>query len=416
MAYKPRVIDQEIQIKLAATGAVVLEGPKACGKTAAARQHAASEVLLDVDRNARTAVSVAPELVLEGPAPRLIDEWQVEPEIWNHVRRAVDDRGKPGQFILTGSAVPPDDVTRHTGAGRFTRLRMRPMSLYEAERSTGGISLAQLLSGTMVSSKNPGLTVPDLAREIAIGGWPSIRTQPVKDALQAMRAYLDEIRRVDIRRVDGIRRDPKRVARLLVTLARNVATSVSMAKLGVDAGGSDGVMKYETVGEYLGALERLMIVEDQPAWAPHLRSRAILRAAPTRHFVDPALAVAALRATPERLLRDLELLGLFYESLVIRDLRVYAQANDAEVRHYRDNTGLEVDAIVESASGAWAAFEIKLGERWVDEAATTLLRFAERVDTRKSGPPQTLGVIVATGIGYRRPDGVAVIPIGALAP
>lgn len=416
MAYKPRVIDQEIQIKLAATGAVVLEGPKACGKTATARQHAASEVLLDVDRSARIAVSVAPELVLEGPAPRLIDEWQVEPEIWNHVRRAVDDRGKPGQFILTGSAVPPDDVTRHTGAGRFTRLRMRPMSLYEAERSTGGISLAQLLSGTMVSCKNPGLTVPDLAREIAIGGWPSIRTQPVKDALQAMRAYLDEIRRVDIRRVDGTRRDPKRVARLLVALARNVATSVSMAKLGVDAGGSDGVMKYETVGEYLGALERLMIVEDQPAWAPHLRSRAILRAAPTRHFVDPALAVAALRATPERLLRDLELLGLFYESLVIRDLRVYAQANDAEVRHYRDNTGLEVDAIVESASGAWAAFEIKLGERWVDEAATTLLRFAERVDTRKSGPPQILGVIVATGIGYRRPDGVAVIPIGALAP
>lgn len=219
-----------------------------------------------------------------------------------------------------------------------------------------------------------------------------------------------------MKRVAGVRRDPQRVARLLVALARNVATSVSMAKLGVDAGGSDGAMKYETVGEYLGVLQRLMIVEDQPAWAPHLRSRSILRAAPTRHFVDPALAVAALRATPERLLRDLELLGFLYESLVIRDLRVYAQANDAEVRHYRDNTGLEVDAIVDSANGAWAAFEIKLGERWVDEAAGNLLRFAERIDTRKSGSPQILGVIVATGIGYRRPDGVAVIPIGALAP
>lgn len=268
----------------------------------------------------------------------------------------------------------------------------------------------------MVPTKDPGLTIPDLATEIAIGGWPSIRTQPVRDAVQAMRAYLDEIRRVDINRVDGARRDPQRVARLLVALARNVATSVSMAKLGVDAGGSDGAMKYETVGEYLGALERLMIVEDQPAWAPHLRSRATLRTAATRHFVDPALAVAALRATPERLLKDLELLGFLFESLVIRDLRVYAQANDAEVRHYRDNTGLEVDAVVESANGAWAAFEIKLGERWVDEAAGKLLRFAGRIDTRKSGPPQTLGVIVATGMGYRRPDGVAVVPIGALAP
>lgn len=416
MAYQPRVIDQELQIKLAAAGAVVLEGPKACGKTATARQHASSEVLLDVDRSARTAVAVAPELVLEGAVPRLIDEWQVEPEIWNHVRRAVDDRAQPGQFILTGSAVPPDDATRHTGAGRFTRLRMRPMSLFEGGRSTGAISLAQLLGGTMVPARDPGLTVPDLATEIAIGGWPSIRTQPVRDAVQAMRAYLDEIRRVDINRVDGARRDPQRVARLLVALARNVATSVSMAKLGVDAGGSDGAMKYETVGEYLGALERLMIVEDQPAWAPHLRSRATLRTGATRHFVDPALAVAALRATPERLLKDLELLGFLYESLVIRDLRVYAQANDAEVRHYRDNTGLEVDAVVESANGAWAAFEIKLGERWVDEAAANLLRFAERIDTRKSGPPQTLGVIVATGMGYRRPDGIAVLPIGALAP
>jgi uncharacterized protein len=416
MDYQPRVIDQELQVKLAATGAVVLEGPKACGKTATARQHAASEVLLDIDRSARTAVSVVPELVLEGPVPRLIDEWQVEPEIWNQVRRAVDDRGKPGQFILTGSAVPPDDATRHTGAGRFTRLRMRPMSLYEAGRSTGGISLTQLLGGTMAASKDPGLTVPDLATEVAVGGWPNIRTRPVKDALQAMRAYLDEIRRVDINRVDGARRDPQRVGRLLVALARNVATSVSMTKLGVDVGGSDGAMKYETVGEYLGALERLMIVEDQPAWAPHLRSRAILRTAATRHFVDPALAVAALRATPERLLRDLELLGFLYESLVIRDLRVYAQANDAEVRHYRDNTGLEVDAIVESTSGAWVAFEIKLGARWVDEAAANLLRFAERVDIKKSGAPQMLGVIVATGFGYRRPDGVAVIPIGALGP
>jgi uncharacterized protein len=416
MSYQPRIVDQELRDKLASTGAIVIEGPKACGKTETARQQAASEVLLDVDDSARVAVSVAPELVLNGKIPRLIDEWQVEPEVWNHVRRAVDDRSVPGQFILTGSAVPPDDATRHTGAGRFTRIRMRPMSLFEAGRSTGIVSLQQLLSGTMPTCPDPGLTVSDLATEIAIGGWPSIRVQPVKSALSAMRAYLDEIRRVDIARVDGVRRDPQRVARFFASLARNVGTSVSMSKLGEDAGGSDGAMKHETVSDYLSALERLMIVEDQPAWAPHLRSRSIHRTAPKRHFVDPALAVAAMRATPERLLQDLEWLGFLYESMAVRDLRIFAQANDAEVRHYRDNTGLEVDAVVERADGAWAAFEIKLGQRWVDEAAGNLLTFAERVDTKKCGPPRVLGVIVATGLGYRRSDGVAVIPIGALAP
>lgn len=416
VSYRPRIIDRDLVEALGATGAVVLEGPKACGKTATARQHAASEVLLDADHNARTAVAVAPDLVLSGATPRLIDEWQVEPEIWNQVRRTVDARALPGQFILTGSAVPRDDVTRHSGAGRFIRLRMRPMSLLEGGRSTGAVSLQALLGGTMVSCADPGLTVADLATEIAIGGWPAIRAQPAATALRAMRAYLDEVRRVDIARAEGRRTDPGRVAQLLAALARHVATSVSLSKLGIDAGGADGAWKHETVGEYLAVLERLMILEEQPAWAPHLRSRSILRTASKRHFVDPALAVAALRASPERLLADLEWFGLLFESLVIRDLRIFAQANDAEVRHYRDNTGLEVDAIVAVADGAWAAFEIKLGGRWVDEAAERLLTFASRIDPAKSGPPRMLGVIVASGMGYRRPDGVAVIPIGALGP
>ena len=293
--------------------------------------------------------------VLAGAVPRLIDEWQIEPAIWNHIRRAIDDRAQPGQFILTGSAVPADDITRHTGAARMTRLRMRPMSLHETGHSTGTISLKALLASSFGPCSDPGLTIQDVATRVAVGGWPSHQVLTHPQALQAMRGYLDEIRRVDIDRVDNVRRDPDRVGRLLASLARNVATSVSISALARDTGGTDGPLKDDTVREYLAALDRLMIIEDQPAWAPHLRSRSILRTAPKRHFVDPALAVAALRATPVRLLHEIEWFGFLFESLVVRDLRIYAQANDAMVRHYRDNTGLEVDAIVETAAGVWAA-------------------------------------------------------------
>lgn len=416
MTYFPRIVDDELRRRLAATGGVVIEGPKASGKTETARQAARSEVLLDVDANARAAAAVAPGIVLAGAVPRLIDEWQLEPAIWNHIRRAIDDRGKAGQFILTGSAVPADDMTRHTGAARITRLRMRPMSLFETGHSTGAISLKTLLAQGPAPSPDPGLTIEDVATRVAVGGWPSHQALTTPQALQAIRDYVEEIRRVDISRVDDVRRDPDRVQRLLASLARNVATSVSLRALAHDTGGADGPLKDDTVREYMAALARLMIVEDQPAWAPHLRSRSILRSAPKRHFVDPAIAVAAVRATPARLLREIEWLGFLFESLVVRDLRIYAQANDAVVRHYRDNTGLEVDAIVETAAGAWAAFEVKLGHKQVDEAAARLLAFAERVDTTVCGRPATLAVIVATGYGYVRPDGVAVIPIGALAP
>jgi predicted AAA+ superfamily ATPase len=394
----------------------VIEGPRACGKTATARQFAASEVLLDVDLNARQAIAVDPRLVLDGATPRLVDEWQIEPAIWNHVRRAVDERSDPGQFILTGSAVPPDDITRHTGAGRITRLRMRPMSLFEAGRSTGAISLAELLDGRMRPSADPGLTVTDLAEEVAVGGWPGLRGRGVPDALLAVRGYLDEIARADIGRVDSTRRDPNRVSRLLASLARNVATHTATTTLAKDSGGADGPLKDDTAREYLGALERLMVVEDQPAWAPHLRSKHRLRTAPKRHFVDPSLAVAALRATPRRLLEDLELFGFLFESLVVRDLRVYSQSADASVLQYRDSSGLEVDAIVETSDGGWMAFEVKLGHGQIDEAAARLLRFAARIDKTRCGSPLMLGVIVASGYGYRREDGVAVIPIGALGP
>ena len=394
----------------------MIEGPKACGKTATARQIAASEVLLDVDANARRAIAVDPALVLDGPTPRLIDEWQVEPIIWNHIRRTIDDRPRPGQFILTGSAVPPDDITRHTGAGRLTRLHMRPMSLFEAGRSGGHVSLRELLEGSVSASPDPGLTVADLAEALALGGWPGLRGLGVPDGLQAVRDYLDEIARVDVGRVEGARRDPSRVARLLASLARNVATHAAATTLAKDTGGAEGPLKDDTVREYLGALERLMVVEDQPAWAPHLRSKHRLRTAPKRHFVDPSLAVAALRATPDRLLGDLNLFGFLFESLVVRDLRIYAQAADARVSHYCDSGGLEVDAIIETGDGRWMAFEVKLGQGQIDEAAASLVRFAARIDTARCGSPALLGVIVATGYGYRRDDGVAVIPIGALGP
>jgi uncharacterized protein len=416
MTYLPRVVDEELQRRLATMGAVLIEGPKACGKTKTALQEATSQIRLDVDERARQTAAVDPSLLLDGPTPRLIDEWQIAPEIWNHVRRAVDDRAERGQFILTGSAVPADDVTRHSGAGRIGRLLMRPMSLFESSESTADVSLGALLDGGRPRSADPGLKVADVVHLMARGGWPGHLGHSTSEALDAVRDYLGEIQRVDIRQVDGIRRDPVRVRRLLKSFARHSATYVSNRTLASDSGGTDGPMAPHTVGDYLGALERLMIVEDQPAWAPHLRSRSRIRSAPKRHFVDPSLAVAALRVTPDRLLKDLNFTGFLFESLVVRDLRIYAQANDAEVLQYRDNTGLEVDAVVEAADGRWAAFEIKLGVGRVDEAAESLLTFKDRVDSRRSGPPQALGVIVATGFGYQRPDGIGVIPIGALGP
>jgi len=414
--YRPRIADKELVDRLEATGAVVVEGPKACGKTELARQIASSEVMLDVDEDARRAISVDPAIVLDGNAPRLIDEWQIEPDIWNHIRRAVDQRQKVGQFILTGSAVPSDDITRHTGAGRISRLRLRTMSLLESGFSSGEISLHGLIEGQFSACADPGLSVKEIVKRLCTGGWPGNLNLTLQAGLNAQRDYLEEIQRLDIVRVDGVRRDPNNVARVIRSLARNVATTVSARTLAADAGGADGPLDDDTVRDYLSALRRLMIIEEQPAWSPHLRSRSILRKTPKRHFADPSLAVAALGANPDRLLKDLKFLGLLFESLVYHDLSVYARALDATVFHYRDNTDLEVDAIVESRNGSWCAFEVKLGTGQVDLAASALLRFRNRIDVNKCGEPQTLGVIVSNGYGYQRKDGVRVIPIGALKP
>ncbi len=415
--YLKRVADKELSLSLQAAGAVLIEGPRACGKTAAARNIAASEVMLDIDRTAREMTNIDPSVILDGPIPRLIDEWQQTPLIWNHIRHTVDNRQAKGQFILTGSSVPADDVTRHSGAGRIIRLRLRPMSLFESGQSHGRVSLKALLGGTPARSASLDLPVRKLAESICVGGWPGHIGKTSAVAMRLNRNYVDEICRVDLRRVDGVQRDPGRVRRFIQSLARNVSTCASLATIARDVASQDQLpMTGHTAREYLGALERLMVVEDQPPWAVHLRSRSRLQQSAKRHFVDPSVAAAALQASPEHLLNDFELFGLLFESMVVRDLRVYAQAMDANVHHYRDNTGLEVDAIIDAGPGRWAAFEIKLGSGRTDEAAKTLLKFAERVDSKRCGKPAALAVIVDSGYGFRRPDGVNVIPVVALGP
>ena len=414
--YRPRLADRELAERLASAGAVVIEGPRASGKTWTARQFARSEVLLDVDDQARRLARLEPPELLVGETPRLIDEWQLEPQVWNHVRRAVDDRQSKGQFILTGSAVPRDDFTRHSGAGRFSRLRLRPMSLFELGHSTGAISLRSVLGCEGISGCEARLALRDLARFVCVGGWPGHLGSSSAEAMRANRDYLAEVCRVDVGRANGVKHDPGRVQRLMQSLARNVATCASLATIAADLAGPEPPPTDRTARNYMTALERLMLVEDQPPWAPHLRSRSRLRMSPRRHFVDPSLAAAALGADPERLIHDVAWFGFLFESMVVRDLRVYAQAMDADVYHYRDNTGLEVDAIVDAGFNRWAAFEVKLGTHRIDDAARSLLKFADRVDTDRCGEPSALAVIVHDSYGYMRPDGVGVIPIGALGP
>ncbi|WP_298339327.1 DUF4143 domain-containing protein [Ferrimicrobium sp.] len=416
MMYKDRVVDRELVERMEASGAVLIEGPKACGKTETALRIAKSWVMLDVDLEAKRALSVDPSLVLDGPTPRLIDEWQESPSIWNEVRRMVDQRKTSGQFILTGSSVPNDESSRHSGAGRFSILKMRPMTLFEMGYSTGLVSLEQLMEGESPKSGQRELSLAKLADLLVRGGWPRHLELTSRAAARSVRDYLDNICHVDVQRVAGGHRDPGRLWRLLRSLARNVATEATLEVLGSDAGGESGSLAHNTVVDYLDALERLMVIESQPAWSPHLRSRTTLRRSPKRHFVDPSLAVAALGATAERLVKELQTLGLLFESLVVRDLRVLSQSLDGEVFHYRDKGGQEVDAIVQLRDGRWAAFEVKLGAGRIDEGAVSLLRFARKIDTALTGEPSMLGVIVPAGYSYMRSDGVAVIPMSALGP
>lgn len=421
MDYLPRIADALLADRLGSTGAVLIEGPRACGKTRTAEQATRSAVYLDRDETALTALQVDPSLVLSGEPPQLVDEWQLDAtRVWNQVRAQVDSRQAMGQFVLTGSSVPDDDARRHSGAGRFARLMMRPMSLFESSDSTGSMSLRALLAGERPSAPSVDVDIHRTAELIVRGGWPLNLKMTPTQAAAANRDYLRTIAEVDLARVAGSRRDPVRVTRFLQALARNTAMVHVVERLVdetlPDAPDNEGSLTKPTAYRYQDALTRLMVLELQPAWSTHLRSRARLRDKPRTHLVDPSLAAAALDASPAKLVRDLHTLGLLFESLVVRDMRVYADAIDATVSHYRDSENLEVDIVVEARDGVWGAFEVKLGTGQIDAAAVSLLKFAAKVDTSKVGAPAVLGVISANGYGLTRPDGVVTIPIGALGP
>jgi predicted AAA+ superfamily ATPase len=424
--YLPRIVDGELTAALWHAGAILIEGPKAVGKTSTASRAARTIVHLDDVRDDRIADAIDNDLglLLTGETPVLLDEWQMIPHLWNRVRHEVDDRaGAPGQFILAGSSTPDDSVRRHSGAGRFRMIQIRPMSLYESGRSTGAVSLAGLFAGDQADVTDPGWSTQqaraDMAEAIIIGGWPQNIARPPRQAAAENVAYLDIIREVDIASVTGVRRDPVTTGRVIRSVARHIATPASLSTIARDAAvgeveGEDATSRV-TVRDHLAALARLRIVEEQPAWSPHLRSAAAVRTSSKRHFVDPCLAAAALSASPSQLLDDPKTFGLWFESLVVRDLRVYAQPLRGKVYHYRDSDHLEVDIIVELFDGRWAGIEVKLGstKEAVDPAARSLITLRDRV-----GPGRCAFLaVVNTGAGaYRRADGVLVIPASTLGP
>jgi predicted AAA+ superfamily ATPase len=417
VAYRPRVVDKLLADRLESAGAVLIEGPKACGKTLTAEQQAASRVYLDTDEQARSALTVDPTLVLSGAPPQLIDEWQLDAtRVWNHVRTEVDRRQGTGLYILTGSATPPEDARRHSGAGRFARLTMRPMSLFESGDSSGEMSVRALLDGHRPTAQATEVTVPRYAELIVRGGWPLNLTRSLAAAARTNIDYVTTIAEVDLPTIDAARRHPRLALRVLRALARNIGMDYVVTRLAQEASTDDSDIARSTVYDYLAPLERLMVLDPLEAWSSHLRSRARLRTSPRVQFCDPSVAVAALRAGSDQLLADLNFFGLLFESLVVRDLRVFAELVDGTVQHYRDSDDLEIDAIVTAGDGRWAAFEMKLGEDHIDAAAAQLLAFARKVDTTKVGEPSALAVVTATGYGYTRPDGVVVIPAATLGP
>ena len=414
--YLDRIVDAEVPVALGAAGAVLIEGPKGCGKTWTGQRFAHSEILLEERPDLWDIASQVPELLLDGATPRLLDEWQRVPELWHLMRAECDRRGRPGQFILTGSAVPADELTRHSGAGRVSRVRMRPMSLAESGLSEPAVSLGELLEGRTFAPAESSLNIPTLVEAACRGGWPRLIGAPITQARRFTRDYLSDICRVDISAVDGISRSPTRVMRLLRSLARNVATTAGYGKLASDTGG-DVRLNRTTVKTYLDALSRLFVVEDLPAWNAHLRSRTSLIRSPKRHFVDPSLAPAALGVGPERYLSDLEAFGFLFESMAVRDLRIYAQAHDANIYHYRDTYGLEADAIVEAGDGRWIAVEVKLGgTSTIEKAAETLLKLRDRVSGERAETLARLMVLTGGRYCYQRQDGVAVVPLACLGP
>ena len=415
MAYYPRIVEIEIERKLNASGALLIKGPKSCGKTETAKQFAKSILQVDRDEQVPVVMGIDPKILLSGVTPRLLDEWQYQPKLWNYVRHEVDDRREKGQFILTGSANPDEDVKMHSGAGRFTVVEMQTMSWQEMGYSSGQISMEQLLKGNELSYSSTDLPLEWIIERMIKGGWPALLNRSLEDAILLNRGYIDLLADIDMSRVSNVKRDPQRVRTLLRSIARNIATLVENSTIEKDIKSvEDADISRPTIIDYLNALSILMIFEEQPAFNTHIRSANSLRKSPKRHFCDVSLAIAALKLTKESLMNDLKYCGFLFESLVYHDLKMYARANDAEVFHYRDSTGLEIDAIVQQSGGAWAAFEVKLGVGMHDEAAKNLLRLNSVIDPTKSSKPASLNIVTGTGMSYTRPDGINVISLASL--
>ncbi|RAX24568.1 MULTISPECIES: ATP-binding protein [unclassified Actinomyces] len=417
MRYLPRLADDLLGEALAISGAVQVRGPKWCGKTATSLQQAGSVIYLQDPDRSRSYLALAdakPSALLEGETPRLIDEWQMAPQLWDAIRFAVDRRGEPGQFILTGSSTPTVQGM-HSGVGRIASLVMRTMTLFESEESAGQVSLKALFDGETEIAGVATLDVEDMARVLCRGGWPAAVTAGAAvPAGRLARNYVEGLVDSDVARMDGVTRNATRMRALMRAYARHVSTQASQATIAADLAVDEASMAPNTVSDYLDALSRAYVIEDLPAWNPALRSKTAIRTSPTRHFVDPSIGAAVMRWTPADLLRDFETFGLQFESLCVRDLRVYAEANDGTLFHYRDKTGLEADAVIVLADGRWAPVEVKLGSAQLDDAAAHLRRLRDRVDLDRMGEPSFLAVITAGATAYRRDDGVFVIPLACL--
>lgn len=411
--YYPRICDEVLSRKMHLTGATLVVGPKWCGKTETALQAAASVIYIQSDPQYKETGKIMPSLLLEGETPRLIDEWQEVPELWNAVRHTVDQRKKQGQFILTGSATPRDEVMAHSGIGRISRIQMRPMSLYESKESSGTISLKALFDGEQEIAAVSSLDIPQLAYSVCRGGWPGAVTLPANAELLA-REYTDMLVELDISNLDGVERNPHRVRLVLRSLARNISTLTTANTILEDVRANDITINERTLDNYLNAMRRLFVVEDVPAWSPSLRSKTTIRTSVKRQLADPSIATAVMRMDVNGLLHDLNTYGFLFESLCTRDMRVYAQASDGEVFHYRDKDQLEIDLIVSLNDGRWAAVEVKLGEHQADEAAANLIRLKNKVDTSRIGNPAFLMVLTGGKFAYQRKDGVLVVPLACL--
>lgn len=419
--YRKRIVDEILKKKLKGKGAVLIQGPKWCGKTTTAEQIAKSILYMskpDEKEQNLTLTEINPSLLLQGETPRLIDEWQIAPKLWDAIRYEIDHRNAEGQFVLTGSSVPAkmDEVT-HTGTGRFSWLLMRPMSLYESRESNGQVSLQNLFEGNKNIEGINNLDIEKIAYLVCRGGWPRAIFMEEDIALDQAFDYYDAVVNRDIVEVDGISRNPERVKNLMRAYSRNIGTQASNETLRKDMLANDTTsLDSDTVLSYINALKKIFVVEESPAWNPNLRSKTAIRTSDTRYFVDPSIAVASLGIGPKDLINDLNTFGLLFETLCVRDLRVYAESINGKVYHYRDANDLECDAVIHLRDGSYGLIEIKLGgDRLINEGAETLKKLESHIDTSKMKNPSFLLVLTAVGkYAYRREDGVYVVPIGCL--